>query len=114
MTISEQNTTLQIKKIGRNLKRLRLENGLTQKDIANVLGVSFQQVQKYETGQNKLPIESLLYLKGYYGTSFETFFIGLGNGTTTFGKENVTERINIMRDGDARKKLFEIARIIAA
>jgi sodium/proline symporter len=93
---------------------LRLENGLTQKDIANVLGVSFQQVQKYETGQNKLPIESLLYLKGYYGTSFETFFAGLGNGTTILGNESVTERINMIRDGDARKKLFEIAKIIAA
>lgn len=40
--------------IGANLRRLRLLHGLSQTDLANRLSLTFQQVQKYEKGTNRL------------------------------------------------------------
>lgn len=82
------------KVIGNNLRRLRLSRGLTQKNIAEELGVSFQQVQKYETGQNKLPIENLVFLKGFYNVSFETFFQGLKIREGTGNDKEFIQAIN--------------------
>ena len=45
--------------IGSNLKRLRKERGLRQRDIANFLGVSHVAVSKWESGQNKIDIDVL-------------------------------------------------------
>lgn len=42
------------KQIGRNLKALRLSRGLSQEAAANEIGITFQQWQKYENGDNKL------------------------------------------------------------
>lgn len=40
--------------VGRRLKLLRLHHGMTQRDLARHLGVTFQQIQKYETGTSTL------------------------------------------------------------
>lgn len=37
--------------VGQRLKHLRVLRGLTQTDVAEGLGISFQQVQKYESGR---------------------------------------------------------------
>lgn len=63
--------------IGANLRRLRRKAAMTQEEIAAVLGVTFQQVQKYETGMNRLPIEKLYLLKHMYDVPYEYFFVGL-------------------------------------
>ena len=41
-------------KIGQHLKRIRKQSKLTQQNLADVLGVSFQQVQKFENGTNRI------------------------------------------------------------
>jgi len=46
--------------IGRRLKEVREAEGMTQKDVAKLLGVSFQQVQKYENGKNRMSVSSLV------------------------------------------------------
>jgi transcriptional regulator with XRE-family HTH domain len=40
--------------IAKRLRTLRLQRGWSQADLGNVLGVSFQQVQKYERGTNRI------------------------------------------------------------
>ena len=40
------------KKIGSVIRMRRLKLGLSQTDLGNALGVSFQQIQKYENGTN--------------------------------------------------------------
>jgi transcriptional regulator with XRE-family HTH domain len=40
--------------IGQRLRAYRLAVGMTQADVGNHLGVSFQQIQKYEKGVNRL------------------------------------------------------------
>jgi len=47
-------------KIGQNLKRLRKQSKLTQSNIANVLGVSYQQIQKFEKGINRIFAHQIL------------------------------------------------------
>jgi transcriptional regulator with XRE-family HTH domain len=40
--------------VSRRIRARRLECGLTQSELANKIGVTFQQVQKYETGRNRI------------------------------------------------------------
>jgi transcriptional regulator with XRE-family HTH domain len=55
------NTANQIDiEIGRNLKRARHAQGLSQTNIGNMIGVTFQQVQKYETGVNRIAASRLV------------------------------------------------------
>ena len=58
--------------IGNQIKKARLDNvparidgrksprQMTQTALANAIGVTFQQVQKYEKGKNRVPIDKLL------------------------------------------------------
>ena len=46
-------------KIGKFIKKIRKENNLTQKDLADKYGVTYQAVSKWETGKN-IPDISLL------------------------------------------------------
>ena len=48
--------------VGRQIRRRRLELGLSQTALGRVLGVSFQQVQKYERGDNRVAPRRLLEL----------------------------------------------------
>ncbi len=55
------NTANQIDiEIGRNLKRVRHEHGLSQTNLGHMIGVTFQQVQKYETGVNRIAASRLV------------------------------------------------------
>lgn len=47
-------------KIGQNLKRLRKQSKLTQSNVADVLGVSYQQIQKFEKGINRIFAHQIL------------------------------------------------------
>ena len=41
--------------VGQNIKRLRIAAGISQESLGEKIGVTFQQVQKYEKGMNRLP-----------------------------------------------------------
>ena len=46
--------------IGRNLRMLRNRRGISQTQLAEQLGITFQQVQKYEKGSNRISASTLL------------------------------------------------------
>jgi DNA-binding transcriptional regulator YiaG len=46
--------------VGSRIKAGRLEAGLSQSTLAEAAGVSFQQIQKYERGRNRVSAERLL------------------------------------------------------
>jgi transcriptional regulator with XRE-family HTH domain len=46
--------------IGHMVRMARIERGLTQVELADELGVTFQQVQKYETGKNRIAASRLM------------------------------------------------------
>lgn len=55
--------------VGARLRALRRQGGRSQAALAEVLGVSFQQVQKYENGANRLPVAALLQAADWLGVS---------------------------------------------
>ncbi len=63
--------------IGKNLRYLREAAGISQRDIGYLLNVSYQQIQKYEAGENRFPIEKLFHLKNFYDVPYEIFFRGI-------------------------------------
>tara|TARA_R100001443_G_scaffold85066_2_gene91720 strand:- start:924 stop:1172 length:249 start_codon:yes stop_codon:yes gene_type:complete len=48
--------------IGWNIKRLRKQSKLTQSNLGDQLGVTFQQIQKIEKGINRVFAHQLLHL----------------------------------------------------
>ena len=53
----------------RRIRDLREDRDLTQKQIADVLGMSQTGYSKYETGENDIPTAILIKLADFYGTS---------------------------------------------
>ena len=55
--------------IGENIKRLRRERELTQEQLADELGVSFQAVSRWEQGQSYPDVEMIPEIALYFGVS---------------------------------------------
>lgn len=55
----------------KNLKKLRLEKGATQKTLAAVLGVSQQSVNKYENHNVEPDLNIIMKMADYFGTSVD-------------------------------------------
>jgi transcriptional regulator with XRE-family HTH domain len=51
--------------------------GMSQEKLADALGLTFQQVQKYEKGVNRIGASRLLHIAGILDVSIEFFFEGL-------------------------------------
>jgi transcriptional regulator with XRE-family HTH domain len=51
--------------LGRTIRLARMAAGKTQMDVADEIGVSFPQLQKYENGNNRIPVERLLAMADY-------------------------------------------------
>ena len=63
--------------VGRRLRRRRRSLGLTQSQVADALGVRFQQIQKYESGLNRIAASRLWTLSNALGVPLTYFFEGL-------------------------------------
>ncbi len=63
--------------IGGNLRRMRLSAELSQTALAEKLGITFQQIQKYEEGSNRISAPMLYQLKSIFNCAFDDFFDGL-------------------------------------
>ena len=55
----------------RRIRDLREDKDLTQKQIAEILGMSQTGYSKYETGENDIPTRVLLILADFYGVSVD-------------------------------------------
>lgn len=62
------------KTISQNLKIARQVKGFTVKDMGKMLGITYQQFQKYETGKNAISIFKLLKIANYLGLPVDFFF----------------------------------------
>jgi len=63
--------------IAARLLAKRKELGRSQTDVANAIGVTFQQVQKYESATNRISAGRLWQLAGYFKVPVTYFFEGL-------------------------------------
>lgn len=69
--------------VGQKLKQLRILRGMTQTDVADGLNISFQQVQKYELGRNRISASKLFELSHILKVPPSYFFDGLESGATS-------------------------------
>lgn len=63
--------------VGKKLKQLRVLRGMTQTEVAQGLNISFQQVQKYELGRNRVSASKLFEISQILGVAPSYFFEGL-------------------------------------
>ena len=64
------------RKIGSRIAAVRAAQGLSQTALGHAIGVSFQQVQKYEKGRNRIGAGRLQTIADLLNVPVETFFAG--------------------------------------
>ena len=69
-----------------NIRSLRIDNGYTQKQIAEQLGVSQNTYSQYEIGVLNYPIEALEKLADFYGVSVD-YLLGRTNTKIPYPKK---------------------------
>ena len=113
--------------VGARIGLRRSALGLSQSALAQQLGISFQQVQKYETGQNRISASRLLRAATVLGTSVETFFppVETARGaaddgweslrfiTSTADGRTVASDFPLIEDRDLRRAVARIVRALA-
>ncbi|WP_457103935.1 helix-turn-helix domain-containing protein [Methylobacterium sp. P5_C11] len=67
--------------IGNRIATLRVAQGLSQTDLGQAIGVSFQQVQKYEKGRNRIGAGRLQAIADLLRVPVDTFFAGPPEGS---------------------------------
>jgi transcriptional regulator with XRE-family HTH domain len=65
--------------VGRRLRRRRRLMGLTQQELAQSVGVRFQQIQKYECGANRITASRLFDLSQALSVPVSYFYDGLND-----------------------------------
>lgn len=63
--------------VGRNLFKFRHYRGYTQETLAKAVGVTFQQVQKYEKGTNRISVSRLWQFSKVLKISVDGFYEGI-------------------------------------
>jgi transcriptional regulator with XRE-family HTH domain len=75
--------------VGGRIRTQRIVRGLTQSDLARLVGISFQSVQKYEQGENRVSASRLYEFAEALGVAPQHFFDGLdarkANGAVSDG-----------------------------
>ena len=64
--------------MGRRIRLRRLEAGISQEELGDKLGVTFQQVQKYERGRNRVSAARLQQIAETLGVEMPFFYDGHG------------------------------------
>jgi transcriptional regulator with XRE-family HTH domain len=62
--------------VGRNVRVWRMANGLSQAELASRIGVTFQQLQKYEVGANRIGTGRLVKVAAVLGVPVAALFEG--------------------------------------
>jgi transcriptional regulator with XRE-family HTH domain len=94
--------------LGKRLRRRRRLLGLTQQQVAEVVGIRFQQIQKYECGANRISAARLWQLAQALEVPVSYFFDGLGDPQPRRDREGGGEG----RSGEvmARKETMDLIR----
>jgi transcriptional regulator with XRE-family HTH domain len=115
--------------VGGQLRKRRIELGLTQLSVAEAIGVTFQQIQKYERGSNRVVASRLYDLANTLEVPLEYFFAeaqqdaSAGTEADDPGDDNypspkeTRSLINAyyeIADPALRKKLIDLVRSVSA
>ena len=113
--------------IGTRVRRRRMALGMSQEALGDALGLTFQQVQKYEKGTNRIGASRLLQISAILGVGIEFFFHGLEqiDSELPAEKRSMAEFLAIadserlvrsfvrLKDGEARRKVTDLVEWLA-
>ena len=110
--------------VGKRIRHRRWMVGMTQQQLAEKVGIKFQQIQKYETGMNRVSASRLWDISEALSVPVDFFFEGLEAGTksteTTLPGDILADKeaLELVRSYYAipenqRRRLFELARVLS-
>jgi transcriptional regulator with XRE-family HTH domain len=106
--------------VGLCIKTKRQQRGVTQQELAQALGISYQQVQKYENGTNRITAGRLYILARALGLEVAEFFSSIDQSTShqalPITSEDVVltaKEINALRDPRVRNSIRSLVRILS-
>ena len=113
--------------VGKRIRRRRRLLGVTQQQLAERVGIKFQQIQKYETGANRVSASRLWDIADALEVQVSFFFEGLpardgAEAETADGAAedlfDDKEALDLVRSYYAipenqRRRLFELARVLS-
>lgn len=115
--------------VGSRLRQRRMLLGISQEQLAEMLGLTFQQVQKYERGTNRVSASRLFQLARALDTPITWFFDdmaadrggaekaeGAAEDTDPMSRRETLELVRVysrIDDRKVRKKLYEMAKALA-
>ncbi len=109
--------------VGKRIRHRRWMMGMTQQQLADNVGIKFQQIQKYETGMNRVSASRLWDIARTLGVSIVFFFDGIDAAQTQVaGVEGDIladkEALDLVRSYYAipenqRRRLFDLARVLS-
>ena len=110
--------------VGKRIRHRRWMVGMTQQQLAERVGIKFQQIQKYETGMNGVSASRLWDIADALSVPVSFFFEGLRDGAvpgdTTLPGDILADReaLELVRSYYAipenqRRQLFELARVLS-
>ena len=108
--------------VGKRVRHRRWMVGMTQQQLAQKVGIKFQQIQKYETGMNRISASRLWDIAHALNVPVAFFFEGL-----KAGEEEANGAPDMMADKEAmelvrsyyaipenqRRRLFDLARVLS-
>ncbi len=69
--------------LGTNIRRFREISGISQNKLGAAIGVTFQQVQKYESGKDRISSKKLVETARTLGCYLNSLYAGIGIGDAT-------------------------------
>lgn len=93
--------------VGQRLRMRRGLAGLSQEKLAEAVGVSFQQIQKYENGSNRVGARRLFDLGQVLSVPVEWFFEGF-SGEVPTGAMVAEQTQNLSEDTFTRKETIDL------
>ncbi len=111
--------------VGKRLRHRRWMTGMTQQQLANAVGIKFQQIQKYESGANRISASRLYDLSQALDIEVSFFFEGLNedkevNGQTGLKPDLFTDKetLELVRayyalEETPRRRLLELTKALS-
>ena len=95
--------------IAKRVRALRLQRGMSQTELGGVLEVTFQQVQKYETGSNRISAGRLQQIAEVLEVPVAYFYAGLDDGENPAAASRAEPEVDLLQSaacGPAGARLF--------
>jgi transcriptional regulator with XRE-family HTH domain len=109
--------------VGKRIRHRRWMVGVTQQQLADKVGIKFQQIQKYETGMNRVSASRLWDIADALDVAVSFFFEGLsGEDAPATARDGDIfadkEALALVRSYFAipeaqRRRLFELAKVLS-